>query len=135
MTDKLEADPEYGRKVGEHLIEILERLDAHRKPYMTAKVFSTYVSGGIDARTLPRLNYTIERIPFYEIDAVRDAYEKWKALKEKDGEGGIGVNIATLQALHTVDLMSAASGWGCLVYEPNDLCEVFLNLDLDKTKH
>jgi hypothetical protein len=40
MVEKLEADPGYGRNAGEHLIEILDRLDAHRKPEMTARVFA-----------------------------------------------------------------------------------------------
>lgn len=71
MVDKLEADLGYGRKVGEHLIEILEKVDAHRKPEMTARVFSAYVKGRIDIRTFHRLNNAIEKLPFYEIDTVR----------------------------------------------------------------
>jgi hypothetical protein len=39
MVRKLEADPAYGRKVGEHLIELLDRVEAHLKPEMLASVF------------------------------------------------------------------------------------------------
>jgi hypothetical protein len=44
IAEKLEADPDYGRNAGEHLIEILERLDAYRKPEMTSRVFAAYGS-------------------------------------------------------------------------------------------
>ena len=34
MIGKLEADPAYQRKVGTHLVELLDRVDSHRKPIM-----------------------------------------------------------------------------------------------------
>jgi hypothetical protein len=135
MVDKLESDADYGRRVGEHLIEIIERIDSHRKPYMTAKVFAAYVGGTINASLLHRLNFAIERMAFYEIDAVRVIDQKWKALKQENPDAGIipDVSVATLQALQGAGLLEAVSGWGALVYRPNDLTEVFLNLDLDGT--
>ena len=32
MAQSLEADPKYRRKVGEHILELLERVDSKRKP-------------------------------------------------------------------------------------------------------
>lgn len=71
MVGKLEADPAYGRRVGEHLIELLERLGSHRKPIMVGEVFAAYARGKIDINMLHRLIRVIERLPTMEIDTVR----------------------------------------------------------------
>lgn len=135
MAEKLDADPAYGRNTGEHLIEILERIDAHRKPFMIAKVFSAYVKGTIDANMLNRLNLAIDQIPFYEIDNVRKVRDQYLKLKEDNPEAGLhSENLPSLQALERTGLLSAVSGWGALVYLPTDLCGVFLSLALDSTK-
>lgn len=126
MVQKLEADTAYGRKVGEHLIEILDRLEAHCKPQMIALAFKAYAKGEIDATMLHRLNYAIDRIPSYEINKVR-------RIHEMSDEERLEANMATLQALLNAGLVNVASGFGALVYEPNDLCEVFLALNLDRT--
>jgi hypothetical protein len=125
MIQKLETDAAYGRKVGEHLIEILDRLEAHRKPQMIASVFKAYAKGEIDATLLHRLNYAIDRIPSYEISEVR-------RIHEMPHEERLEANAATLQALLNAGLVNVISGYGALVYEPNDLCEIFLGLNLDR---
>lgn len=127
MVEKLEADPDYGRNAGEHLIEILEKIDTYRKPFMTARAFSAYVSGRIDAKTLHRLNYAIERIPFYEIDMVRKVHTMSKQEKIEASE-------ATFHALENAGLMHAATTWGGFVYQPSELCQIFVDLDLDRTE-
>jgi hypothetical protein len=125
MIQKLEADEAYGRKVGEHLIEILDRLDAHRKPQMIASVFKAYAKGEIDATLLHRLNYAIDRLPTYEISEARKIHEMSREDRGK-------ANAATLQALLNAGLVNVMSGFGRLVYEPNDLYERFLTLNLDR---
>lgn len=136
MAEKLDADPAYGRNTGEHLIEILERIDAHRKPFMVAKVFSAYVRGAINANALNRLNFAIDQIPFFEIDNVRKARDQFLELKKANPEIGglLSDNSPHLQILERTGLFSAISGWGALVYCPTDLCEMFLNLGLDSTR-
>lgn len=127
MVRRLEAEPDYGRTVGEHLVELLDKLDTHRKPAMLGQVFLAYMRVQIDVRTLHRLNTAIERIPFYEIDAVRRVYET----HQRDGR--INERLETCQALENAGLMRAASAWGALAYQPTDLCVVFVNLQLDRT--
>lgn len=126
MAEKLEGDPGYGRSAGEHLIEILEKLDAHRKPEMTARIFAAYVTGRIDARTLHRLNHAVDRLPFYEIDTVRKIHQAFKT------EGKTDAGKDTYYALENAGLMYATSGLGGLAYKPSDLCQVFIDLDLDQ---
>jgi hypothetical protein len=38
MVKKLEADPAFGRRVGEHLMELIDRIESHRKPRMLARI-------------------------------------------------------------------------------------------------
>jgi hypothetical protein len=94
---------------------------------MIAKVFGAYVAGRIDVKTLHRLNNTIDRLPFYEIDTVRKL-----DTTSKDGKFDAGED--TRHALENAGLIYAASGYGALVYKPTDLCQVFLELELDRTR-
>jgi hypothetical protein len=84
------------------------------------------VRGSIDIKTLHRLNNAIDRLPFYEIDAVRKIHEMVKT------EGKAVASDATYHALENAGLMYAGSAWGGLVYRPTDLCQVFVDLDLDR---
>jgi hypothetical protein len=125
MVQRLESDPAYGRKVGEHLIELLDRIESRTKPEMVALVFKAYAASSIDAGMLHRLNNAIERIPHFEIPNVR---------KFRDIEPGDRLNFSatSLQALVHAGLATVGSGYGALVYEPNDVCSAFLHLDLDR---
>ena len=42
MISRLETDLAYGRRVGEHLVERLERIESHRKSVMTAFTLAAY---------------------------------------------------------------------------------------------
>lgn len=128
MIGRLEADPDYGRSVGQHLTDLLEKIDSHRKPAMLALVFLAYMRGQIDARMLNRLNHAIETLPFYEIDSIRRVHETFKR-EEKTDE-----RPETYHALENAGLMKAESAWGGMVYLPTDLCEVFVGLELDRAR-
>jgi hypothetical protein len=92
---------------------------------MTAKVFSAYVAGTIDALSLHRLNYAVERIPFFEIDNVRGILNM---LKGKT----LAADEATLHAMVNAGLLSTVSAWSGISYEATALCQLFIDLDLDK---
>jgi hypothetical protein len=62
MVQQLETDPVFGRKVGEEVALLLDRLDAVPKAAMIGKVFKAYCEGSIDSSTLQRLNYAIDKI-------------------------------------------------------------------------
>jgi hypothetical protein len=46
MAQSLEADPKYRRKDGEHILELLERVDSKRKP---AVVWNRFIWWGLPA--------------------------------------------------------------------------------------
>jgi hypothetical protein len=52
MVRRLEADPAYGRKIGEHIIELLDRIESHRKPSMLGAVFAAFAAREFDETML-----------------------------------------------------------------------------------
>lgn len=126
MVHRLESDPAYGRKVGEHLVEILDRLETHHKPQMIAKIFKAYAARKIDARTLHRLNFAVDRLPSYEINAVRKFHDM-------PAEARLNANESTSQVLQNAGLVRSASAFGSLQHLPTDLCKIFITLNLDQT--
>jgi hypothetical protein len=126
LIARLEGDPKYGRKVGEHLVDLIDRIESHRKPAMVARVFKAYLRGEVDADMLHRLCGAVERVPGYEIPRLRPFCEA--APQERDAP------IVTLQSFQAAGLLNAASGWGALVYEPNEVTAAFLGLGLDRTE-
>jgi hypothetical protein len=119
MIRQLEEDLSYSRNVGEHLTELLDKMDMHRKPAMLGRVFLSFMRGQIDVRTLNRLNTAIEHLPFYEIDAVRRIYEAYQR------DGHTDEKLETYASLENAGLVNAKSGW-------SDLCKYFIDLELDK---
>jgi hypothetical protein len=126
LIARLENDPKYGRRVGEHLVDLIDRVESHRKPAMVARVFKAYLRGEVDADMLHRLCGAVERVPSYEIPRLRPFCEA--PPPERDAPS------VTLQSLQAAGLLNAASGWGALVYEPNEVSAAFLMLELDRTE-
>jgi hypothetical protein len=55
LSQSLEADSKYGRKVGEHILELLDPIDSERKPTMCGHVCAACARGEIDLTLLLRL--------------------------------------------------------------------------------
>jgi hypothetical protein len=126
MIAKLERDPKYGRKVGEHLIEIVDRIELHRKPPMISAIFLAYQRGNIDAIMLHRLHHAVEKIPTFEINALRPFCQATPEKREAP--------LVTLQNLQASGLLNSQSAWGGMVFQPNEVSEAFLMLGLDELK-
>jgi hypothetical protein len=125
MVDRLEDEEGFRRQVGDRLIELLDKIDSYAKPEMLAKAFCAYASGLIDGNMLNRLNNAIERIPHYEIAAVR-------VFHAATPDQRLTMPATTLGALANAGLASPNPGWGLQVYEPNPVCDVFISIDLDQ---
>jgi len=122
MVSRLEADTDYGRRVGDHLTELLERIESTKKPLMIARVFRAYASKEIDATMLHRLCSTIERLPAFEIGHVtRFRYAPV-------GQSGLPLeSIANLQMAGLIEVGWTASG---MYFSPNAVAETFVTLEL-----
>ncbi len=126
MIGKLEADPAYKRKVGTHVVELLDRVDSHRKPIMIGEVFAAYLRGQIDATIFQRLLGAIERLSTIDIDAVR------KFLNSPNPDLG-EITRESIQAFTNAGMTWPSTGptGGRISYTPNEICRVFVVLDLD----
>jgi hypothetical protein len=71
MTDKLDSEDSFRGKVGERIIELLDRADSVHKPEMLAKAFAAYARLEIDAAMLNRLHHAIQQLPHFELKTVR----------------------------------------------------------------
>ncbi len=126
MIGRLEADPAYKRKVGTHLVELLDRVDSHRKPIMIGEVFAAYLRGQIDATMFQRLLGAIEQLSTIDIDAVK------KFLNSPNPDLG-EITRESIQALTNAGMTWPSTGptGGRIGYTPNEICRMFVVLDLD----
>ena len=124
MVSRLESDSAYGRRVGEHLTELLDRIESYKKPKMITRVFQAYADGRIHGIMLHRLCGAIERLPSVEIPAFRPYCE---TAPEKRA-----TSIVTLQSLQAAGLLMVDSYAGGLGYNLNEVGEQFLKLELDR---
>lgn len=124
MVGKLERDPKYGRNVGEHLIEVLDRIESHRKPQMLARVFRAYGAGDIDAVMFHQLVHVIENLPAFAIPAVRKFGETYPPNRGADATIQLYFGMAGLAVPQTT--------WDAQTYDPTPVAEAFLRLELDR---
>ncbi len=125
MVRRLEADPAYGRKIGEHIIELLDRIESHRKPSMLGAAFAAFAARQIDETMLHRLSAAIDRLPTIEIDTVRK-FANSTLPQERQR-----IDPLSLQGLANAGLLTPGSAFGGTAYDLNRIGETFVTLDLD----
>lgn len=125
MVDKLNEDGKFAGRVGDALIEILDRMESERKPGIAAKCFAAYARGQIDYMQLRRLLVAIERLPSFDIAAMR-------AFAGLTIEERAAADQHFLNSLVNAGLAQNNGGWDGGVIVPTRLCDLFLELDLDR---
>jgi hypothetical protein len=123
MIEKLEQDSNYGRKVGEHLTELIDKIETHKKPRMLARVLRAHGAGEIDTMMLHQLFHAVEHLPAFAIPAVR---------KFREGPRVSGNDVTTQLYLGMAGLAVPQSSFDALTYDPTPIAEAFLRLDLDR---
>jgi hypothetical protein len=130
MIRRLEDDPAYTESVGEHLVELLDRLEGRRKAAMAGDAFAAFARKEIDRLMLRRLSYAIERLPSMEIDTVRRFVDSINSQPDRDL-----IDQESLQALGNAGLVfpvtSAPYGGSRTTYRANATCQKFVDLNLD----
>ena len=130
MIDRLASDATYRRKLGEHIIEVLDRLESHRKPKIAGEIFAAFARGEIDLTLLQRLLNAIERLPAVEIDTVRRFVDT-----QSDSTERARIDRESIQALIGAGLVatgiSSPIGGGSVFYYANTTCQKFVELNLD----
>ena len=132
MVQRLQDDPVFHEDVGEHLIELLDRVDGRRKPAIIASAFAAFAEHKIELKMLRRLCSAVERLPIYEINMVRVLREYNSTKNEIAKEPPILPDRTSLLALVNAGLAESESFASGIGYELSDTGKAFLDLDLDR---
>ena len=71
MVERLSDDDCFAGKVGQSLIEILDRMESDKKPELAAKCFAAYAKNEILFEELRRILLSLERIPSFDIAKIK----------------------------------------------------------------
>lgn len=121
LVEKLNQDDGYRGRVGERLLEILERIEVDSQPEMAGRAFSAFAVGQISALDLKRLIVVIGRLPPHELPHVRSFYDS-----SPHSRGT--ADWATLNMLETLGLVSSSRGFNSGDYTPTHLMDQFVKL-------
>jgi hypothetical protein len=94
MIDKLEREPEYGRKVGEELILLLDRLDSVNKAGLMGRAFRAYCQGAFDISTLERLNHCLDRILLRDLSRLPEFLADERRMDDITKQAFVNVGLA-----------------------------------------
>lgn len=70
MVTRLNEDDSFAGKVGQNLIEILDRMESDKKPELAAKCFAAYAKNEISVEELRRILLSLERVPSFDIEKI-----------------------------------------------------------------
>jgi hypothetical protein len=123
MLRKLGENDKFAGRVGETIIEILERMESAKKPELAAKCFAAYAREEISFEEFSRILFALERIPSFDIDKVgqfsrakiEDAVKMDESLLLAFVNSGLGMNNGGLDG-------------GAIL--PTKLCQLFLKAGL-----
>lgn len=113
MIERLEADEQFGKRVGEQVIVLLDHLDSIEKATLIGRAFKAYCDGHISAETLHRVNFAIDRIMLVDLARLADFRNKRRSSYHADqafvnaGLGYIPHGMATVQVLPIEPLCDA----------------------------
>jgi hypothetical protein len=131
MIQRLNDDPDFKEDVGDHIVELIDRIDGQRKPGMIGAVFAAFAHGEINVKMLRRLNSAIERLQSIEIHSVRQLSDNpifLLAGREREGED---VDAESLQALTNAGLAMALAVLDGTRFTITETGKVFVRLNLD----
>jgi len=73
---RINSDPNYSKKIGEHLIIILDRYDNLTKAEYLSKIFAAYLDEKINLQSFMRLSSSIEKAFIDDLNNLNDYYKK-----------------------------------------------------------
>jgi hypothetical protein len=140
MIERLSEESHYAESVGEHLVELLDRIDGRRKALMSAAIFAAFARLEIERPTLYRLTHAIVAVSPLSFRDARNLLGEGPFLSGKSDDADSQSRkrsyqpaIASLEQLSAAGLVSAQSVWGGMLYELTDVGRMFierLRLDL-----
>jgi len=113
MVEQLEADEQFGKRVGEQVIVLLDHLDSLEKATLIGRAFRAFCEGHFNAETLQRLTFAIDRVMLMDLARLADFRNKRRSSYHADqafvnaGLGYIPHGMATVQVLPIEPLCDA----------------------------
>ncbi|OPG73648.1 hypothetical protein B1219_00820 [Pseudomonas ogarae] len=123
MMRKLGENDKFAGRVGERIIEILERIESAKKPELAAKCFAAYASEDISFEELSRILFALERIPSFDIDKIGQ-FSRAKI------EDAVNMDESLLLAFVNAGLGMNNGGFDGGAILPTKLCQLFLKAGL-----
>ncbi|BEP70831.1 MULTISPECIES: hypothetical protein [unclassified Variovorax] len=124
MVDRLNTDESFRGRVGDVLIDLLNKMSVEKQPRMLAMAFRAYADAEITGLELRRLAVAIERFPSFELGSLRPFYEA--EIPEK-----VKADKSFLLALSAAGLAMNNGGFDGGVSLPTPTFDLFMQLGLD----
>lgn len=116
----LQDDKAEARKVGEAVLELLDRLNGIEKALLLGRFFCAFLQERIDRRTFDQLGWSLDRFFLQDVDGLRTLYDK----NFPDSEVGARIVNAGLANTDVV----VPFGGGVLTYHINSLGQKFIEM-------
>jgi hypothetical protein len=121
FQEKLAADPEFCRKVGENLVLLLDRHDNMDKARILGKVFSGYLRGAIDYDSFLKIASAVDRALISDLKGLEEHYRKIESYDPNAGKPFAEfLDDDTSQSLYTAGLVRS-EGYTEDTYHPNEI--------------
>lgn len=128
FREKLAANPEFSRKVGENLVLLLDRHDNMDKAQILGKAFSGYLRGEIDYNAFLKIAAAIDRAFIADLKNLKKYYEKIQTYDSKAGKPFAEyLDDETTQSLYNAGLMRSES-YTEDTYHPNEIGSQLIRL-------
>jgi hypothetical protein len=123
MLRKLGENGKFAGRVGETIIELLERMESAKKPELAAKCFAAYAREDVSFEELSRILFALERIPSFDIDKIGQ-FSRAKI------EDSVKLDESLLLAFVNAGLGMNNGGFDGGAILPTKLCQLFLKAGL-----
>jgi hypothetical protein len=133
FAERMEADPDYQRKVGENLFLLLNRHETVDKSELLGHVFAALVREEISDEEFQRYAFIIDRLFLQDLTHLARHYASIAAFEAAREQGDhVGweqfLDEKTTQALFGNGLLDSSSGYVETLYQRNELGEKLIQL-------
>lgn len=128
FQEKIAADPEFCRKVGENLVLLLDRQDNMDKARILGKVFSGYLRGVIVYDSFLKIASAVDRALISDLKSLEGHYRNMQSYDPKAGKPFAAfLDDETSQSLYTAGLVRS-EGYTEDTYHPNEIGSQLIRL-------
>ncbi|AKZ20101.1 hypothetical protein [Francisella tularensis] len=126
IVDELNSSDKFANKLGEALIEIIDKLESSKKPELVAKCFIAFASKKISYVELRHMLYALERIPSFNIDVLK----KFSTASNSNFEPSRSIDESTLLTFVNAGLGQNNGGFDGGIILPTKLCKLFISSEV-----